>query len=534
MHFPAFLRPALLALATASVSMIAPAQTPSPAPAASTPAAQRFDILEFQVEGNTVLTVERIERAVYPFMGEGRTIDDADGARAALEKTYHDSGYATVAVDIPPQKVVGGVVVLKVVEGRIAHLHVVGAHYFSQDRILAGVPALAEGGVPHLPEVQQQLVAVNTSADKRVTPLLRPGKDPGTTDVDLQVDDQLPLHGSVELNNDNAPHTRAARLLAGLSYGNLFQRDQTLGLQLQVSPTDISQVKVLAATYVAPIADATLLFSAVRSDSNSFVGGGVGVLGTGDVFGFRYLRSLASDPPLEGLTQSLALGVDYKDFQQNVSLADGTGIPSPIRYVPFSVNYSGTRADKAGSTEFNAGLTFALRGLGSSDQQFADKRYLGTSSFSVLKFGFGRTQTLSGGMSLYAHFDGQIARQPLISNEQYIAGGASSVRGYLESVAAGDEALRSTLEWRSRLIEVPRLGSASLQGRLFVEGAFLRQLSQLPGTPNDAELLSTGAGLTLLAKPGLTVRADLAWPLRAVTFQAANSPRLQASAVYAY
>ena len=40
-----------------------------------------FDILEFQVEGNTKLTKMQVEAAVYPQMGEKRTIVDVEQAR---------------------------------------------------------------------------------------------------------------------------------------------------------------------------------------------------------------------------------------------------------------------------------------------------------------------------------------------------------------------------------------------------------------------------------------------------------------------
>ena len=146
---------------------------------AADPAKQLFSVLEYQVEGNSVLGTEPIERAVYPFLGESRSYEDVEAARAALEQTYRDAGYGTVSVDVPPQRVVDGVVVLRVVEGRIARLRVAGSRYFSQGRILEQVPALAEGTVPRLPEVQQQLVGVNNSLDRRVTPLLRPGKETG-------------------------------------------------------------------------------------------------------------------------------------------------------------------------------------------------------------------------------------------------------------------------------------------------------------------------------------------------------------------
>lgn len=60
-----------------------------------------FDILEFRVDGNTKLAKNKIEAAIYPHMGEKKTIDDVEKARDALEKSYHQAGYLTVLVDIP-------------------------------------------------------------------------------------------------------------------------------------------------------------------------------------------------------------------------------------------------------------------------------------------------------------------------------------------------------------------------------------------------------------------------------------------------
>ena len=509
--------------------------TAAPAAAASSPSTnQRFDIFEFQIEGNTVLAAEQIERAVYPFLGEGRRIEDADNARAALEQVYRDRGYGTVSVDIPPQKVVGGVVVLNVVEGRVARLRVLGSRYFSQDRILAIVPALAEGSVPNLPEVQKQLVEVNSSADRRVTPLLRPGKEPGTTDVDLQVEDERPLHGSIELNDHNSPNTTSSRIVASLRYTNLFQRGHTLGIQAQVSPQNTSEVKVVAGTYTLPAADGTLAFSAVRSDSNTFVGGGIGVFGHGTIVGLRYVLPLNSDAPTTELTQALSLGIDYKNFQQSLSLSDGTGFGTPIHYAPLTLAYSGSSSDSSGTTEFNAGVTLAVRGLASHDQDFADKRYQALSNFSIFKFGLGRTFNLPHEMSTYVHVEGQLTGQPLVSNEQFVAGGVDSVRGYLESTQVGDSAVRGTVELRSMNL-VPVDGRVNfVQLRAFFDAAYLRLRAPLPATRDAFELASTGIGVSLRAKPGINLRADLGIPLKTSGTQLSNRPRLQASAIYEF
>ena len=99
---------------------------PQPVPAKAEPTAEvakaeedRFDIFEFQVEGNSVLPVLTIEETVYPFMGEKKSFKEIEKARQALEKAYHDAGYLSVLVDIPEQEVNAGHVRLKVVEAQV-------------------------------------------------------------------------------------------------------------------------------------------------------------------------------------------------------------------------------------------------------------------------------------------------------------------------------------------------------------------------------------------------------------------------------
>src|SRR5262249_29509293 len=157
---------------------------------------------EFIVLGNTVLPVRDIESAVYPFLGDDKTLTDVEGARAALENLYHARGYTTVFVDIPPQNIIDQTVRLHVTEGRAGRSTISGARYFSEGQILAALPDVRPGTVPNIPALQQELTALNTqTSDRAVIPVLRAGAQPGTMDVALTVQDQLPLHGSLELNN---------------------------------------------------------------------------------------------------------------------------------------------------------------------------------------------------------------------------------------------------------------------------------------------------------------------------------------------
>lgn len=468
-----------------------------------------FDLFEFRIEGNTVLPVETIERAVYPFLGEKKTVADVEAARTALEAAYRDAGFGTAGVDTPEQRIEGGVVLLQVVQAPIARLRVVGSRYYSQGRIIAAVPALAEGEVPNFKAATEQLATVNRSADRRVTPLLRPGKATGTTEVDLMVEDKAPLHASIELNNKASPNTTATRLVGSVRYDNLWQREHSIGVQAQVSPEDTSEVKVFSGSYTMPFGNGLLVASAIRSNSNTVAGvGGTSVFGRGSIYGLRRIAFLDGS---DTFSHSLNFGADYKTFKESVSVGANQGFETPVHYLPFNLGYALTRSDKHGSWQAGAGVVFALRGLASSEPQFADKRFTAQSNFSIVKADVARTQSLPFGLTLYGKLEGQLSEQALISNEQFVAGGVDSVRGYLEATAVGDKAVRGTVELRSPNLAKEGWGwVGGLRLHAFADGAGLWLNSPLPGQKSRFGLLSTGVGVRLQAKAGGSLSLDLA------------------------
>lgn len=475
-----------------------------------------FDVWEIRVSGNSMLDRRLVERAVYPYLGPDRGIADVEAARKALETLYRDQGFPTVIVNIPEQDVSEGIVKLEVVQGRVDRMRISGSTYFSLGRIRKSVPALAEGEVPHLPRVQEQLQALNQeSGDRRITPVFRPGRRPGTVEVELRVKDELPLHGSVELNGRNSADTSRTRASANLRYDNLWQRMHSLSLQYQTSPQEPDEVSVLAATYVLPVRDGRdrLALYAINSESDTEVGGtgDLSVIGNGTILGMRWVRPLAASGDY---SHSLTLGADYKDFDEAIELVGADSLQTPIDYTRFSADYRASLFGDQHMSSFSAGVNFGVRGLGNSEAEFEDKRFQARPNFAYLSTRLSHERQLESGIRLRGLLEGQLAGQPLISNEQFAAGGAESVRGYYESQQLGDDGVSATLE----------LYTPSLAGHLheridnlrllaFADAAYLRNHDTLPGSPTSFELYGAGIGLRLSAFRSLSLNLDLAWPL---------------------
>lgn len=478
-------------------------------------AERRFDIWEYQVEGNTLLGTEQIERAVYHYLGPGRSLADIDAAADNLERAYRDSGYPTIFVSVPEQNVVGGAVRLAVVEGRIDRVRVQGTRYFTISGIRAGLPSLKRGAVLHVPTMQKELNALNASSgDLKVTPVLKPGRAPGTVDVDLKVRDESPLHGGMELNNYKSANTTDLRLGASLSYDNLWQRKHSLSLQYQTSPQDTSEVRVLAATYVMPWMDTgnRLAFYAIDSNSNVASVGDINIIGKGTIYGGRFVMPL---PSSRKFIHSLTLGVDYKDYQEIIRLDADNSIETPINYAVWLLQYNATAFTPKSRTQWNVSANFGIRGIGNSDNEFIDKRNRSYADFSYLRAGVTRSDFLPGDWILVSALRGQITDMPLINNEQFSAGGNNSVRGYYESQALGDSGVSGGLTFKTPHFFKKVEAIDELRLLAFIEGARLHIRDALPDQENSIGLASTGLGLELQAWRDLNLSLDWAYILKA-------------------
>jgi hemolysin activation/secretion protein len=476
-----------------------------------------FDVLDFQVDGNTRLTQIALEQAVYPFMGPGRSLADVESARAALEQAYHAAGYMTVFVDVPQQALRDGRVRLQVTEGRIERLKVSGAQYHAPHVLRDGLSTLQPGEVPDFNAMQRELAQLGRSPDMQISPVMRPGQAPGTVEAELVVKDQLPLHGSVELNNRYSENTPRTRMSAALRYDNLWQAGHSIALDVATAPGYANQTTVWHASYMFPWQEATVALYALRSSRAVSTVGDIHVLGAGSVQGARWY---GPGLMLGDWFNSLSAGLDHKAFRQSVRLGGegGAGYETPIHYLPWQLQLQASRQTAAGlRSSASVAANWSLRGVGSSEAAFEDNRYKAHGSYFYLR-GDGLTTLALGESRLQWRGNAQWSSQPLISNEQFASGGADTVRGYTESARAGDAGLSMQLEWQSAQRALPNClrvdGAGAWQWLAFYDAAWLRVLEPLPAQTDHFALASVGLGWRVLGAGGLSASVDMAHALR--------------------
>lgn len=543
----------LLALAMPVVALAQPAPDAAAPDSAASEVPRQFPVYAYKVVGNTVLSTDEVEEAVTPYLGPYVTEGDVEQARRALEKIYTDKGYATVAVVLPSQSIDAAVIRLEVVEQTIGRVRVAGARFYSPDRIRAKAPSLQPGAVPNLNAVQRDIVALNQQPDRSVTPELAVGAAPNTIDVNLNVVDKFPAHGSVELNNRSSVNTKALRVAGSLEYGNLWQRGDTIQVGAQFAPERPKDSTVFSGSYTARIPDslATLRLGGTYSNSDVSTLGSVNVLGKGYTVGLRLALPLTQ---ADGFSQSIGVGFDYKNFRDRTRLALSPSDPeyirlrcdlnaaqaacqssfvTPVEYVPLTAEYQASwYADKA-STNLGLAVVFAFRGLGSDTPEFDLKRYLARPNFFYLRGNAGTQRGFAGDWQASIRGNAQWSPDPLISNEEFSIGGVDSVRGYYESEALGDYGGSVQIEvatpsfdglFHSRGPDGKKRVSSSTDRRFsagiqelrfhaFADGGVAYIHDALPEQSNHDWLASVGAGVRIRAFGYLSGGLDVAFPL---------------------
>jgi hemolysin activation/secretion protein len=278
-----------------------------------------------------------------------------------------------------------------------------------------------------------------------------------------------------------------------LRYDNLWQKEHSIVMQYQTSPEDTNEVRLITGSYGLPSFlndDHLIMLYALWSDSDTATVGDISVIGKGNIFGMRYMMPLT---PLDSYFHDLILGIDYKDFDDEID--ESTTIP--VDYLPLYTSYSVAVPDDWGQTRFSLDLNFNLRRIGSSRSRFENKRQESSGNYLYVTADLQRDQKLPFGFHSWMQIDGQIASEPLISNEQFSAGGVSSVRGYKESEIFGDNGLHGSVELRA-----PDLGHLFKIGGwlectpyLFYDIACVQFKDVLEGEDKSSTISGAGGGV---------------------------------------
>lgn len=426
-----------------------------------------FDIGQFQVTGNARVSSAEIRSVVAPYGGIGKNYADVENARTAVEKLYLQKGLEFVRVIVPEQEVSKGSVTIQIIEGVVSKVVVSGNQYFDEGNILAALPALTTGTMPDLKHLSASTQLSNENPAKQVALTLGTLGNKGDIEAIVNVVDTNPQRVFFTLDNTGTSATGNYRTGIAYQHANLFSRDHLASVAYTTSPDSPSGVNVnlYSVGYRLPlygIGDSLEMVygrSTVSTPGSSpTLGGVLGIIGKGDVFGLRWNHYLARTA---NQTAKLALGMDNKYIDSRCRTPDGAEVSTapptppisscvPYRTRPLSFAYVGQLQGSDRTLDYSAGVAYNLASgnrYTNLDGRTDRYSYLtpGNRStrdnFRVVRFAGSYLSALPQDWQLRVAGNGQYSPDPLVSAEQFSLAGASAVRGMDERAVTTDSGL---------------------------------------------------------------------------------------------
>lgn len=491
-----------------------------------------FDIVRFQIEGNSILPAEKAQELVAPYVGRKKVYGDVQKALEALENEFRRLGYGTVQVYVPEQELTTGVVRLQVSEGVVGKVTITGNKYFDNDNIRAALPDLKEGAAPNMRQLSENVQLSNENPAKQVEVTLGTSEQEGKVDVRVEVKEEDPTRLYVTLDNTGTKATGKHRIGVSYQNANVGNRDQVVTLAYTTAVDAPSGVKVdiFSVGYRLPLYAIGDSIDVIYGNSSTNTpasvlapGGTLALNGKGEIIGLRYNHIF----PRKGeYTSKLVLGFDYKYMN---SRCNTNGVPTPIdppgvtgsctpyTLRPISATYSGVWQQPGQAVDYNLGFIHHLFPMGS--------RYVGpagtdrysfvtgrqtTDTFTAWRAGGSYSRALPGDWLARAAVSGQYANNPLPPGEQLGLTGNTTVRGFLERAVAVDRGYVANLEVYTPDYAGTMGLDGSLKGLVFYDWASGNNLAALATGFARANVASAGVGLRYSLKKDISARLDVA------------------------
>lgn len=495
---------------------------------------EKFDILRFDIRGNTLLPADQAEAIVAPFAGKGRDYGDIQKALEALENGYRAKGYGTVNVHVPEQEITSGVVRLDVSEAVLDKVAISGNQYFDEANIRASLPKLQEGVAPNLREISQNVQLANENPAKQVEVTLGASEQEGKVDAKVSVTEEKPHRFYVTLDNSGTVATGRHRL--GLAYqnANLLGNDEVMTLAYTTSPDtwvdhpDGVKVDVYSFAFRKPFynigdsLDVIYANSSVNVPSSVLaLGSPFGIIGKGEVLALRWNHLF----PRQGeYSARLVPGFDFKHINSTCDPDQRGAVASCTPYTlrPLSVTYSGQLQGIDYQGNYNVGLAWNAFPTGSRYTGAAGTAAAGktdyysfiagrpvSDNFLVWRYGAGYARLFSG-WQFRAAVSGQYTNSGLPSVEQLGLSGATAVRGFDERIVAADSGHIVNLEAYTPNLTDSLGVAGTLHGVLFYDFARGHNVGA-QGTPFDnTGIASAGVGLRYALQKDISFSIDVA------------------------
>lgn len=412
------------------------------------------------------------------------SVDELHQVADALTLFLRNRGYVFHTVYLPPQRVEGGVVEMRVKEGTLSGVHVINNTRWPDRRFDAPFKKHV-GKILFGPAIEDTVQALKAQSGFRVFAFYSRGKNSGEALLNLRIDADAKRTFGVKADNYGSPASGEHRLIAQYSEHQLTGHHDRLSLAVLYAVDDVANTYG-SLSYQLPFGHLDYLWDISASNNQFEVGDRFAALGLkGDASTVRTgISYFSSHHPDKRGTWRLGL----YDKRNNIE-ADSVTVADEHSQA-ISLQWSKVLQSSRRGAVFQTLLEYSYGEYQVDGQPDGDFNKVDFSTLMAKGVGRGRLRNV---WQLNAR--GQYTPDVLPSIEGLGLSGAYGVRGFAPGVFNADSAVLAALEWRLPNLLQAENARWRLEPFVFAEYANGRKETIL-GDKRDGELSGVGFGLS--------------------------------------
>lgn len=399
-------------------------------------------LTEVTIDGARAVDQYALRDAYTPYIGRTMSQADLEDMAGAISEKYRAAGYHLSRALILPQDVRNGAIRVRVVEGAISEIKVIGD---PGDRfgVNATLSDLLQERPSQLSSLERKLLIVSDTPGLKVvdTGIDEISEASGSFRLTIKVDTWR-VYASLGVDNSGTRAVGPFQSYASTSFNSYLISGDALGLNASTVPNATRDLREGRVSYDTPVGRDGLKLGVSGSYSEVWPDDNRRAVETRIANQTYSLRGSYSPVQTRALTINLFSALSYTDETERNDF--GTVYKDHVRALragidiraqdPFNGSNYATAALRRGLNVFNATQANDL---------FSSQWDAGP-NFSIFEYAYTRYQQFNDSFSVKATIAGQVAFNPLFSSQKFYLGAAGFGPGYY----SGDNGVSGLAELR--------------------------------------------------------------------------------------
>ncbi|WP_434705030.1 ShlB/FhaC/HecB family hemolysin secretion/activation protein [Pseudomonas sp. Z1-12] len=417
----------------------------APQPAQEKVGGAKVQLNAVRFTDNTRIDEASLQRVVAPAVGKAHDLDELREIARQVTLYYRENGYPFARAYLPAQRMANGELTIAVIEGRYGKVTAVNDDAKLAEQAQPFLDDLKPGDVIERDRLERSILVLSDLPGVAVRPVIRPGDELGTGDLNAQVSKTKAFEGKATLDNHGNRYSGRNRLTVQGDWNSPMMLGDKLSAAVMATDEELYFGSL---GYSMPLGTSGLRGNVGYAQSAYDLGeefADLGATGTAEVssIGLSYplIRSNQANLMLAGQYQ-------HKELEDKYEVL-GLSFEKSSNSLPISLQFD------VRDTLFGGGITYGGATLTYGDLKLdsalreGDRQTAQTEGqFSKVNVDLARLQALPANFTLFARVLGQWSQDNLDSSEDFSLGGIDGVRAYPQSEASGDEGMLTQIELR--------------------------------------------------------------------------------------